>query len=293
MRKGLCLTALFPDAMTDKNKLIAALELTAKTQLYNGVEYYFEGRKADFEEIKAKVKELGLYSVFLAGYPLKTQKFDISAKDEKVRKAAVLACQALIKRAVNLGCDKVLILSGPVWEEPNQELLVNQFVQSINEITDEGEYETTIPEISLEFFNTTGEPYLAIGELETIKMICKKLMRTNFGITYDFSHAAQLGFDIEATFKELLPWIHHVHIANSVSKVVTSKLYGDKHPLFGVADEDLSLGEVQRLMNKFQELGYFAGVSICSMEMISRADHSCEWYFEQTLAQAKILMQDI
>lgn len=306
MKKGVCLTAIFPEAMFDKSKLFEALEKVAATNLYNGVEYYFEGTDADYKAVRDKVKELGFYSVFLAGYPMKMEKIDISAKDEKVREKSVVSVQGLIKRAMRLGCDKVLILSGPVWEEFNQELLVEQFIKSIREITDEqgykvvpeisGEknstksYETTMPEISLEFFNTTGEPYLAIGELETIKMLCDKLSNVNFGITYDFSHAAQLRFDIEATFKELLPWIHHVHIANSVSKIESSPLYGDKHPLFGVADEDLSLSEVYGFMRGFQKREYFKDVAICSMEMISRDDHSPDWYFEQTLKQAKILL---
>ncbi len=292
MRKGICLTAIYPEAMFDKDKLVEVIKQTARTGFFNAVEYYFEGSKEDYKQIRDLIKELDLYSVFLAGYPMKSGQIDISSRDEAVRTSGVDYCRELIERAITLGADKVLILSGPVWQEEDRELMVQQSVKSIQELSDIKNYKTTIPEISLEFFNNHGEPYLALGDFETLKLLCKKLTGINFGITYDFSHAMQLGMDIRSTVEELLPWIHHIHIANSVSRVKTSPLYGDKHPLFGTEDEDLSLVDVFSLLQDFQMNGYLGSVSICSMEVISRNDHSPDWYFEQTLNQARILMSD-
>lgn len=293
MKKGICLTAVFPEAMFDKDKLIQAIQLTAQTNFYDGVEYYFDGSEADCKEIRDTIKELGLYSVFLAGYLMKSEKTDISSRDEAVRKSSVTFSKELIKRAICLGADKVLVLSGPVWADEDREQVIQQSVKSIRKLSDARNYETAVPEISLEFFNDQGEPYLALGDFETIKLLCEELTGANFGITYDLSHAAQLGWNIRSTFVELLPWIHHIHIANSVSRVKDSPLYGDKHPLFGVKDEDLSLVEVQGLLQEFRQNGDYENVSICSMEMISRDDHSVAWYFEQTLNQAKILLTDL
>ncbi len=292
LRKGICLTAIYPEAMYDKDILIRVIKQTARTGLFNGVEYYFEGSQEDYKEIRDLIRELDLYSVFLAGYPMKMNKIDISSKDETVRRNSVKASFDLIKRGVTLGANKVLILSGPVWEKEDRELVVRQSAKSILELTDGNMDKDDMPEITLEFFNNLGEPYLALGDFETLKLLCKELSGVNFGITYDFSHAMQLGMDIESTVKELLPWIHHIHIANSVSKDKASPLYGDKHPLFGVKNEDLSMDRVLYLLQSFQEKDYIKNISICSMEVISRNDHSPEWYFEQTVNQAKILLSD-
>ena len=292
INKGICLTAIFPEAMFSKEKLKEALRRSAETNFYTGVEYYFKGSDEDYKEIQGFIKELGLYSVFLAGYPMKTEQIDISARDEKVRRASVEYCKELVERAIKLGSDKILVLSGPVWAEKDEELLVQQFTKSIQELLAMQDTNANMPEISLEFFNTKGEPYLALGEFKTIKLLCEKLTGTNFGITYDFSHAAQLRMDIPSTVKALLPWIHHVHIANSVSKVKTSPLYGDKHPLFGVEDEDLSLEYTRELIQDFQKEGYFKNIPICSMEVIPREDHSEDWYFEETLKQARVIWKN-
>ncbi len=292
LRTGICLTAIYPEAMFDKDKLIKAIKQTAQTGIFNGVEYYFEGKEEDYIEIRDLIKELDLYSVFLAGYPMKSNKIDISARDETIRRKSVVDSFELIKRGMKLASDKVLILSGPVWEKEDRELLVSQSVKSIRELTNMNRDKADIPEISLEFFNNSGEPYLALGDFETIKLLCKELSGINFGITYDFSHAMQLGMDIKSTVRELLPWIHHIHIANSVSKEKASPLYGDKHPLFGIENEDLSLDEVLYLLQGFQKNDYLKNISICSMEVISRNDHSPEWYFEQTVNQARILLSD-
>ncbi len=292
LRKGICLTAIYPEAMYDKDKLVDAIRQTAQTGFFSGVEYYFEGSEEDCKEIRDLISKHDLYSVFLAGYPMKNEHINISARDEAVRKNSSKFCKKLIKRAIKLGSDKVLILSGPVWDREDRELVVRQTVKSIQEIACFMDEKDIVPEISLEFFNNNGEPYLAVGDFETLKMLCKQIHINNFGITYDISHAMQLGMDIRLTVKELLPWIHHIHIANSVSRVKTSPLYGDKHPLFGVEDEDLSLDEVFSLLKEFHEKKYFDDISLCSMEVIAREDHSSEWYFEETVNQARILLSD-
>lgn len=89
------------------------------------------------------------------------------------------------------------------------------------------------PEITLEFFNDEGEPELAVGKVPFVRKLYEQTQGCGIGITFDTSHVAQMGTDVETSFASLAPWIRHLHLANSVSANRNNPLFGDKHPLFG------------------------------------------------------------
>lgn len=51
-KKGICLTAVYPQAMYDSGLLKELLEKTAVQGIFNCVEFYFEGKAGEEEEIR-------------------------------------------------------------------------------------------------------------------------------------------------------------------------------------------------------------------------------------------------
>lgn len=285
MKKGICLTALYPEAMENAPLLMELFEKIKEGELFDCVEFYFHGQPEEELRIGQRLKALGLSSVFLAGFPIKRDKVDISAREEAVRRAGVAECLKLYESAVRLQADKMLIMSGPTWEDADRDRIISQTRRSLEEIGRQLRREG--PQISLEFFNDKGEPWLAVGEIALVKELFMGMQETEVGITFDTSHTAQLGADVLTAFETLRPWIRHLHLANSVSRDKTHPLFGDKHPLFSIEDGDFSLTEIREIYRALEQRGYLEQVDLCSMEVISRGDE--DRYFVKTCEEAEFI----
>jgi len=287
MKRGICLTALYPQAMKDKDLLIRLIYKIARQGIFNCIEYYFEGSYQDMTSIRHMTDKMEIDTIYLAGFPMKAQKIDLSCKDEIKRRESVVFCKDLLTNARVLGAQKMLILSGPAWDESNPGEVCNQMKKSVLELLAVRHWND--PQITLEFFNDTGEPYLAFGHVSLVYKLLSKINQNEFGITYDTSHVAQLNVDIISTYELLGPWIKHLHLANSVSKIKSSPLYGDKHPLFGVRYGDFSEDDIIRILQTLKKKQCWKHLDVCSFEVISREDKSQDEYFNSVSEQAKYI----
>ena len=282
MKKGICLTAVYPQAMYDSGLLKELLEKTAVQGIFNCVDFYFEGKAGEEEEIRKLLEKRNLCSVFLAGFPMKRDGVDITSPDERVRRKSVEFCRRMYERCQGLGAGKMLIVSGPAWKEKDGRALMGQACKSFEEIG------TGIggngPEITLEFFNDEGEPELAVGKVPFVRKLYEQTQGCGIGITFDTSHVAQMGADVETSFASLAPWIRHLHLANSVSVNRSNPLFGDKHPLFGVRDGDFTVADIRKHFCALKEQNMLRNVDICSLEVISRGDN--DWYYDRISEQA-------
>lgn len=282
MRKGICLTALFPAAMYDCSLLIELLLRIAGQKQFGCAEFYFEGTRQEEEEIRRVLEENDLWAVYLAGYPMKRDRTAISSGSQRERQGAVETCERLYERALRLGARKMLIVSGPSCLETGRNRVIEQTAQSLRELSERTADGET--EITLEFFPDKGEPWLAVGDTELVREIYSLTDGGRIGITFDTSHVAQLGENVTESFRKLEKWVRHVHLANSVSLDPGSKWYGDRHPVFTVEKGDFSLESMRRLYWELETGGSLSQVDICSMEVISRCDE--EGCFLETSREA-------
>lgn len=285
MKKGVCLTAIFPDTIYNKQLLLQKIMKVYKESDFECIELYFDGNENDYKEIGGYLKEKKLSSIFLAGYPLKEKKYDLSSENNEKREQAVLFCSGLYKKAKLLGAEKMLVLSGPKWQSENADKLVEQMTKSLAEL--HNLWKKGYPEITLEFFNDLGEPFLAVGNLKITKRVFESFSEEGLGITFDTSHAAQLNENIWTAYIFLEQWIHHLHLANSVSKFPESALFGDKHPLFGQELSDFSSLDMADFIRRIRGRSSFKKIDVCSVEVISRTDAAEEWYWRQIVNQVK------
>ena len=289
-RKGLCLSAIFASAIGDAEALKVGLARMAADG-FSAAEYYYEGPDDGLEEISRLCVENGLAVVYLAGFYLKREKLDLAAADEGARRSAVSACETMLDRARRLGAAKMLVLSGARDPLRDDRSVVQSAARSVAELTEYGErrFGGAFPQITWEFFNPAGDPYLSVGTPETAMEIARKAAGPHFGITFDTSHVAQMGLDIRRTFRAMYPAVTHLHLANSVSGHRDHPMFGDRHPPFDIPQGDLTTQDIAEFLAFGREHGLFDTIDICSAEVICRSHEQENEYYVRTLGLMRTL----
>ncbi len=292
--RGLCVNAVYPAAVTDAQMLKTVLARMAAGRFYAAAEFYHEGPNAQLADIGRHCANLHLSVVYLAGYHLKRERLDIASPDEAARTQAVSACVDMLKRAQLLGAAKMLILSGPSDAARDTQAVVQCAAQSIHELISVGErrFGSCFPQITLEFFNPHGDPYLSVGTPEVARAVAARVNSRHFGLTFDTSHVAQMGLDITHTMEQLYPYVTHLHLANSVSRNAQHPLYGDKHPLFDIPQGDLTTGDIAAFLRICRERKLLKRVDICSAEVICREAGCEDMCFRQVMKQMHTILTE-
>ncbi len=288
---GLCLSAVFPSAVSDHHALEDSLNRIASDGLFSAVEFYHEGPDEHLDQAARFCREHGLSVVFLAGFMLKRERLDIASPNEQARKEAVAACKELFRRAHRLGAKKMLILSGGDGLKQDRQTVVQSAARSVRELIAYGDHfcGQACPQITLEFFNPFGEPFLSIGTPDVVMDIVSLIDSKLFGITFDTSHVAQMGLDISRTMQSLHTRVNHLHLANSVSKSRDHPLYGDRHPLFDIPQGDFTVQDIAAFLASGQQQRLFDHIDICSAEVICREEGREEACYEQLRQQIETI----
>lgn len=285
MDHGIVLSAIYPEIMTNCSQMLSRLKEVANQQLYNCVELYFSGSEQEEKQINQALSDLDLRLVFLAGFPMKERRTDITAREEEIRRRSVQDVYELYEHAKALGAKKMLIVSGPNWKERDEGKIIQQARKSFFELDSYAEDDG--PEISVEYFPVLREPHLALGSTNLMAHIFEGQNYRHIGITFDTSHVAQLQEDMMESFMKVHHWTHHMHFANSMSAYKEHPLYGDRHPLFSLEGGDYSLEQMKKNYLKLLNNGLLQNIDIGSMEVISRGEE--DWYYRKTAEEASIL----
>lgn len=188
--------------------------------------------KADF------VKGLGCKSVFLGAITQKRSGRALGSLNETDRKQAVAEVAALADLAAQSGISKMLITSGPkpavVSEEKAALAALKKSLEELLEKTDE----------SIEFLIEPGDTDVQfmqlIGPTQTAVDLIESIASRRLRLVMDTSHIRQLGEDIKLSLKAARQSCSYIHMANCILKK-GHVMYGDKHPLFGVADSEMDI----------------------------------------------------
>jgi len=93
----------------------------------------------------------------------------------------------------------------------------------------------------------------------------------NFGLTFDLSHALQMGEDPLASLLSIRSCCRHVHLANCVIRDRSDPLFGDKHPQFGHPGGEVDVGGLVSFVLGLAEAGFFeGGPVVVGAEVITR-----------------------
>ena len=290
--KGIVASAVFPDIQADIGKFMRVAERVSSSGLFNGFEFFFGGTPEEEAKVGGILDRTGLYGVYLPGAMMKRDGLDLGAEALETRTHALEMCKAYVDSAYRMRTRKMLILSGP---RPaggmDMDAYLERFAGTLGKLLEyaqskSGDYSL---EITLEFFNDKGEPYLAIGGAKTVLRLCGMLCGkySNLGVTFDTSHVAQLREDLREDYRMLAPYVRHVHFANCVIDDPASSLYGDRHPVFGLAGGVFSGQDMADFLGWARGQAHFDQVDICSFEVISRDGMSQEDYYRSICESAR------
>ncbi|MBP7403085.1 MAG: TIM barrel protein [Clostridia bacterium] len=292
LRKGIVASATFPGIRDDLRQFRQAVADVTAAGVFDGFEFYYAGTPAEEREIGALLERSGLYPSYLPGFEMKRDGLDLGAERWEDRRRAVDRCLGFVRTAYNTRARKMLILSGPRPAGPfDPEEYLARFSLSLEEIlayaeAQAGEY---ILEITLEFFNDTGEPWLAIGGARTVDRLLGMpcAAHTHLGVTFDTSHVAQLREDLREDYRLLAPRIRHIHLANCVIDDASDPLYGDRHPVFNLPGGVFRDRDMASFLSWTAQEPGFDRVDLCSVEIIPHPGMEPVECFRHAVASAR------
>ena len=290
-KKGIVASAVFPGIQSDIEQFMQVVEKVSASDLFDGFEFFFSGTPEEESRIGSALDQIGLYGVYLPGALMKRDGLDLGAEAMADRMDALEKCKAYVDSAYRMRTRKMLVLSGPCPAALDLDAYLQRFAGTMGLLLDyaqslAGDYSL---EITLEFFNDKGEPYLVIGGGQTVVRLCEALdgKYDNFGITFDTSHVAQLREDLREDYRLMAPYVRHVHFANCVVADPSSSLYGDRHPVFNLEGGVYSDQDMVEFLGWLRGQAHFAQVDILSYEIISRDGMSQEDYYRSICDSAR------
>ena len=227
--KSFVLSATFPSSKKGEDGMRHALELLAPWG-FDTIEYY----SADVSPDRMAALMQGKRCIFLAGARQKMENLNPSSLDRDIREKAISGLGDCFHYARQAGADAVLLSSGvrPANEKDDAECLT-LLTDSLSRLH---ELEPGLP-ILLEPGDRDVEYRHLLGPTKRVAEFVSGCRDRGIplGITFDISHVAQLGENLEDAWSIARPYCDHVHFANCVLKK-GSPIYGDKHPFFEVPD---------------------------------------------------------
>lgn len=267
IRQSAVLTGLFPASVTDSRETVRGIEASARLG-YDTVELFYDG--PGNADVARACRGSSLAVIYHPAYALKQSKLDLGDPDPARRRAAVDRTRAWIDVARELGAQALMVLSGPERTDARER---EQAVAALQESL-EALCEAAAPmRLHLESFNNHGEPYLLMGPTARCLRMARAVSgrQPNFSLTFDLSHALQMGEDPLASLLSIGQYCSHVHLANCVIRDRADPLFGDKHPPFGHAGGEVDEPWLARFVRGLAEGGFFDGREVTvGAEVITR-----------------------
>jgi sugar phosphate isomerase/epimerase len=228
INKSIVLTALVPAARHDEAVFLKAIDRLASLEV-NTIEHACPldapARRGQF------LSQRGLEGIFLAATFQKERQQNLASLIRETRAHAVAACKEYVDVAIASGAKGVLITSGRYPDDPAQASDAWQaFEESLHALLDVTRGHIRL---LLEPGDRTVDAMQLAGPSDEVLTLTQKINQplSDFALTMDISHIAQLGESLYPALEKTAPFCDHVHLANCVL-TPGDPLFGDKHPLF-------------------------------------------------------------
>ena len=187
--------------------------------------------------------------------PLLRKRMDLNSLDESERVKAVKEVKISIDEAVELGAERVMIISGPDPKASRRNDATRLLVDSLREICAYAEENNM--GISLEPMDRTVEKKCLIGPARDAATLARTIRKDyrNFGILYDMGHGPLLEENPRTALTILKNYLVQIHVGNCV-KVIGNIAYGDRHPRFGVDGGMHDVADLARFLKILFNIGY-------------------------------------
>lgn len=263
VKTGVLLGALDNSTFKDGRKLLRWAEKIAKEGKYNSFEIFINDISEMCEAYRSICRASQMETIFIPGVPLKLLGLDLSSTDEAVRSVAEKEVIDGIRSAFELNAGVSTIICGGPYNGDEDEKRYHNLIKSLKNIFAardklSEQYNTTM-EIEAEPFSVNRDPFFFWGQTDMTKRIISELEAEghHLRICFDMAHFCLLEENLLESFQILMPYIYHIHLSNCVMDDPTNKLYGDKHPMFGVKGSRIGEKELVDFLTGIKELGFF------------------------------------
>ncbi len=208
------------------------------------------------KSVRQAAEDAHVVLTYAAQPALLNQKLDLSSPAESERHRAVDQIKKCIDEAVDVGAERMSLLSGFDRGESHRKEAMQLMIESTREICAYGE-QRHMP-ITLEAFDREIEKKCLIGPAEDAAALTRTIRKDyrDFGIMYDMAHGPLLNEDPRQALTTLKDCLVHIHLGNCVKSSTTHPAYGDKHPRFGVQGGQHDVSELTDFLKILFDIDY-------------------------------------
>ena len=249
----------YPNAQSgDSSYFLETLNRLADDDFFSVLEITWIKDQALRRSVREVAENSHVTLTYAAQPALLNQRLDLSSPVESERRRAVDQIKTCIDEAVELGAERMSLLSGFDRGEANRKEAMRLMVESTLEICAFGE-ERRVP-ITLEAFDREVEKKCLIGPAEDAATLTRTIRKDyrNFGIMYDMAHGPLLNEDPRHALTVLKDCLVHIHLGNCVKRAMSRPAYGDKHPRFGVEGGEHDVAELTKFMKILFDIDYLS-----------------------------------
>ena len=283
--KSIVLPAFFPSSMERAPHFLEAIK-TLKNYNIHFIEFYYKGN--DRKTIQEYLTSYNIKNIYLGAMAAKQKNLNLSSLNQELREESVQEMKRCIDEAYFYGSQSILINSGQSPDNGEKKVAYEYLKKSIEELLKyiEGEAQDYRLNLSLEPGDTKVDSFSLIGSTDLAIKIVQEIREKyrNFSLTLDTSHLRQLDEEPIDSIKRASPYCNHIHLANCIIRDKSYKLYGDKHPEFGIEGGEISIEGLRNIWESIK--GIYKGTKlIVGLEIICRKKNNQEEidYFENIM----------
>lgn len=246
---------IYPNVQSGEERFLDTFKALAEDDFFSLIELALVRDPGQRRTIRRLVETSNLSITYAAQGALLGQKLDLNSLDQVDRNRAVKEVKSCIDEAVELGAERVSLLSGPDPGPLKRNEATRALVDSLKEICAYGERKHLA--ITLETFDRDIEKKCLIGPAKEAAALARTVRKDfrDFGLLYDMAHGPLLNEDPRRALSLLREYLVHIHVGNCV-KVLGNPAYGDKHPRFGVDGGLHDANDLTRFLHILFDIGY-------------------------------------
>ncbi len=289
--KSIVLPAFFPISMDNAPNFLEVIK-TLKNYNIHFIEFYYKGnnRKA----IQEYLTSYNIKSIYLGAMAAKQKNLSLSSLNRELREESVQEMKRCIDEAYFYGSQSILINSGRSPDNGEKKVAYEYLKKSLEELLKyiEGKAQDYRLNLSLEPGDTKVDSFSLIGSTDLAITLVQEIREKyrNFSLTLDTSHLRQLDEEPIDSIKRASPYCNHIHLANCIIRDKSHKLYGDKHPEFGIEGGEISMEDVNDLIREIKNFygknELILGLEVINNKRISRTEEM--YFFNKEIYKIKI-----
>ena len=257
MKVGIVQFMAFPETAKGEGPVLENMAKIAEDVFFGAVEITSIPDPKLRKQVARLLETAGLIVGFGAQPIELGNKLDLNSLEPATRKTAVDFMKKSIDEAYEVGARRFAVLSGPYPGDDKAKAATDALVDSLDQLNGYAKSQGSMG-LVIEVFDRTIDKKSLIGPTSEGVALSKALRQKypDFGLMIDLSHLPLQFESAEQSLGLAAEHLVHAHIGNAVIRDRASKLYGDLHPRFSIAEGENGVPEVVEFLRMLFQIGY-------------------------------------